>query len=52
MEERKESQEPTLSEVMDNIGDLFEKFVDEWNKLVKLEKENLAWLEKVKRGEV
>lgn len=51
MEERNKSQE-TLSEVMDNIGDLFEKFVTEWNKLVKLEKENLAWLEKVKRGEV
>ena len=41
-----------MSEVMDNIGDLMEKFVEEWNKLVKLEKENLSWLEKVKRGEV
>ena len=51
MEEKRESQEP-MTDSLDNIVALFEKLVTEWNKLVAMQKENIAWLENVKRGQL
>jgi len=50
MSEEEKSQEPTLSECMDNIGKLFDKFVTEWNKLVALQKEQMASFERLIKG--
>ena len=54
MEEGRKGQEDnrTLSEVMDDIGNLFDQFVEEWNKLVKMQKENLEVFNRIKRGQI
>ena len=39
-----------MSECMDRIGDLFDKFVTEWNKLVAMQKEQMASYERLIKG--
>lgn len=50
MEEKKNCQEPTLADSLENLEVLFEKFVTEWNKLVAMQKENLAAYDKLIKG--
>lgn len=44
-------EEKDLSESLDRIVDLFEELVKQWNKLVQMQRENIAAYDKLVNGE-